>query len=75
MLFNAKAVHVKSKKLYYLTHSFGDKGVHIFVGGVGLKVNVQARLEFGLTSRLQSSTLSIIPREPLLGLSFKFSSK
>ena len=44
---------------YYLTHSWEDKGIHTFPKGNCLKVNIIARLEFELTTILQSSALTI----------------
>ena len=42
-LFNAKAILLE--ELYYLTHSWDDKGVHTFPKGICPKVNIIARLE------------------------------
>ena len=48
-LFNAKAILLEEQYWYYLTHSWEDKGVHIFPKGICPKVNVIARLEYELT--------------------------
>ena len=47
-LFNAKAILLEEHKWCYLTHSWEDKGVHIFPKGICPKVNVIARLEYEL---------------------------
>ena len=47
-LFNAKALFQEEQSGYYLTHSWGDKGVHTFSKGICPKVNVIDRLEFEL---------------------------
>ena len=44
-LFNAKYI-LPEEQLYYLTHSWEDKGVHTFPKGICLKMNVIAWLEF-----------------------------
>ena len=41
--------------LFFLTHSWEYKGIHAFLKGISPRVNVIARREFELTSRLQSS--------------------
>ena len=46
-LFNAKAILIE-EQLYYLIHSWEDKGVHTFPKGICLIVNVIARLEYEL---------------------------
>ena len=46
MLFNAKAILLEEQ--YYFTHSWEDKGVHIFPKGICPKVNVIARLKYEL---------------------------
>ena len=38
----------KNRKLYYLTHSWEDKGVHTFPTGIWPKMDFIARLEFEL---------------------------
>ena len=48
MLFNAKAILLEEQWWCYLTHNWGDKGVHTFPKGICPKVNVIARLEFEL---------------------------
>ena len=45
-LFNAKAILLEEQYWYYSTHSWEDKGVHIFPKGIWPKVNVIARLEY-----------------------------
>ena len=47
-LFNAKAILLEEQWWYYLTHSWEDKGVHTFPKDICPKVNVIARLEYGL---------------------------
>ena len=49
-LFNAKSISGEEQQWYYLTHSCEDKvgGVHIFLVGFCLKVNIIVRLEFEL---------------------------
>ena len=47
-LFNAKVIPLEEQWWYYLTHSWEDKGVHIFPKGICPKVNVIARLEYEL---------------------------
>ena len=47
-LFNAKAITVEEQLRYYLTHSWGDKGVHILPKGICPNVNEMVRLEFEL---------------------------
>ena len=49
MLFNAKAILLEEQWLYYLTHSWEDKGGYTFPKDIYPKVNVIARLEFELT--------------------------
>ena len=44
----AKAILLEEQKCYYLTHNWGDQGVHAFPKGICLKVNVIARLDFEL---------------------------
>ena len=44
-LFNAKVILVE-KQWYYLTHNWRDQGVHTFLLGISLKVNIIARLQF-----------------------------
>ena len=40
-LWNAQSIPVKGLKWYYLTHNWGgDNGVHTFLKGIWLKVNV-----------------------------------
>ena len=48
MLLNAKAILQEEQKWNYLTHSWKDKGVHIFPKGIYPKVNVIERLEYEL---------------------------
>ena len=47
--FNAKAMLVKEEQWYYLTHSWRDKGIPIFLKGIRPNVNVITQLEFELT--------------------------
>ena len=47
-LFNAKAILVEEQPWSYLTHSCDDKWVHIFLKGIGQKMNAVARREFEL---------------------------
>ena len=47
---NAKVILVEEQFCYFLTHSWEDKGVHIFPKDISKKkMNVIARLEFELT--------------------------
>ena len=43
-----KTIFVGEQQWYYLTHSWGDKGVHTTLKNICPKVNVIARLEFEL---------------------------
>ena len=43
-LFNAEAIFLEEQKCYYLTHSWGNKGVRTFPNGISQKVNVIKRL-------------------------------
>ena len=45
--FNAQITFPEWRKLYYLTHWWGDKGVYNFLKNISLKVKVIVRLEFG----------------------------
>ena len=47
-LFNADAILLEEQQLYYLTHSWEDKGVHTFPKGICPKVNVIAWMEYEL---------------------------
>ena len=47
-LFNAKAILPEEQQLYYLTHSWENKGAHTFPKGICPKVNVIAWLEYEL---------------------------
>ena len=40
--------HTCRTEWYYLTHSCGDKGLHIFLKGISLKLNVMVQLDFKL---------------------------
>ena len=44
----AQAFLVDEHEWYYLTHCWGDKGVHAFAKTINLKVNVTVQLEFEL---------------------------
>ena len=43
-LFNSKAILLEEHSWYYLTHSCGDKGLHIFPEGMSLKGNIIVEL-------------------------------
>ena len=59
-LFNAKTILVEEQQWYHSTHSWAEiKGFNIFPKAINPKVNVIVRLEFELTSRLQSGSLAI----------------
>ena len=47
-LFYAKAILLEEQQRCYLTHSWEDKGFHVFPKGICPKVNIIARLEFEL---------------------------
>ena len=47
-LFNTSDTLLEEQLWYYLTHSWGDKGVHTFHKGICPKVNAKARLEYEL---------------------------
>ena len=55
---NAKAIPVEEQQLYNLPQSWGNKRVYIFPQGICPKVKVTVKVEFKLTSRLQSTTLA-----------------
>ena len=40
---------VEEQQWWYLTPSWGDKGIHIFLKSISLKVNIIACLVFELT--------------------------
>ena len=62
-VINAKAIFPEEQRWCYLTHSWGDNGVHTFPNGICLKVNVIVRLEFELATTIpQSSVLTITPQ-------------
>ena len=48
-LFSAKTILAEEQSWYYLTYSWGNKGVRTFPEGISTKVNVIARLEFEFT--------------------------
>ena len=52
-LFKSKAILIEEQQWFYLTHSWGEKGVpmvlvHTFPKGISPKVNAIARLKFEL---------------------------
>ena len=46
VIFNVKAILGEEQQSYYLTQSWGNKGVHAFPKHINLKVKVIARPEF-----------------------------
>ena len=46
----SRVIQFETQQWDYLTHSLGDKGVHIFLKGISPKVNVIEWMEFELTT-------------------------
>ena len=70
-LINARAILVEKQLLYYLTKTWGDKGLHIFED-ISLKVNLIRELEFELVVYQEEWTTTFMYKNIICFFSFAF---